>query len=135
MPREASLSLAGLKAGATFEHSRLITEEDVRRFTELSGDKGSHHVEPDSSGRLMAHGLLTATLPTKLGGDLDFVARSMRFEFLRPVYAGDVLSCEGTVESVVAQRTRFKVRFAFEIVNQNGELVLKGASAGQILRP
>ncbi len=44
---------------------------------------------------LMAHGLLTATLPTKLGGDLNYIARTMEFEFLRPVYAGEELRCVG----------------------------------------
>ena len=123
-----------LKAGSTVAWSREITDADIRSFAELSGDKGAHHLERDAEGRLMAHGLLTATLPTKLGGDLDFMARTMQFDFLRPVYGGDTLTCRGLIESVVAQTTRLKVRFAFEIVNQRGEPVLKGTSAGQILR-
>lgn len=122
-----------LKAGAEFAYERLITEEDIRRFSELSGDKGAHHLQPDTQGRLMAHGLLTATLPTKLGGDLDYIARTMRFEFSRPVYSGDLLTCRGTVASVVRQSTRLKVRFLFEILNQKGEPVLKGETQGQIL--
>lgn len=123
-----------LEAGARLEWSRTFTEEDIARFAELSGDKGVHHLERDAQGRLLAHGLLSATLPTKLGGDLDFIARSMRFEFLKPVYAGDALTCKGLVDSVAAQSTRFKVRFSFEVVNQSGEAVLKGTSAGMILR-
>jgi hypothetical protein len=38
---------------------------------------------PDEHGRLMAHGLLTATLPTKIAGDMNFIARQMTFEFHR----------------------------------------------------
>ena len=128
------VSSEALKAGATLSWSRTITDEDIERFAELSGDKGAHHLDRDALGRLMAHGLLTATLPTKLGGDVDFMARTMQFEFLRPVYGGDVLTCRGLVEAVVPQRTRFKVKFAFEIVNQRGETVMKGSSAGQVLR-
>ena len=37
----------------------------------------------------MAHGLFTATLPTKIGGDLNFIARELTFQFHRPVFAGD----------------------------------------------
>ncbi|MBI3554206.1 MAG: dehydratase [Elusimicrobia bacterium] len=116
------------------EWRRKIIDDEILRFAELSGDKGSHHLERDPQGRLMAHGLLTATLPTKLGGDLDFIARTMHFEFLKAVYGGDELTCRGIIESVIAQSTRLKVKFLFEITNQLGELVLKGDSAGQILR-
>lgn len=123
-----------VKAGARVSWSRAITDEDIERFAALSGDQGAHHLERDAQGRLMAHGLLTATLPTKLGGDLDYMAKTMHFEFLRAVYGGDTLTCQGTVESVIAQSTRLKVAFRFEIVNQRGEVVLKGTSSGQILR-
>lgn len=125
---------APLQAGQVLEYRRTITEDDVARFAELSGDKGVHHLQRDAQGRLMAHGLLTATLPTKLGGDADFMARTMRFDFQKAVYAGDALLCKGVVESVIVQSTRLKVRFAFEISNQSGEVVLKGSSSGMIRR-
>lgn len=83
----------------------------------------------------MAHGLLVASLPTKLGGDLNFIARSMKFEFLGPVYAGDELTCRGLVDSVIAQSSRFKVGFSFTVTNQKGAVVMKGASFGMIARP
>ncbi len=112
----------------------MITAEDIARFAELSGDRGRQHLEADASGRLMAHGLLTATLPTKLGGDVNFMARTMTFDFLKPVYAGDELTCDGVVESSALQATRIKVRFAFEVRNQDGEVVMRGVSSGQVPR-
>jgi len=57
--------------------SRTFTEEDVRMFARFSGDEGAHHFEPDAPGRLMVHGLLTATMPTKIGGDMNFIAREL----------------------------------------------------------
>jgi 3-hydroxybutyryl-CoA dehydratase len=123
-----------LRPGAASRWARTITEDDVVRFVELSGDRGRHHLERDDKGRLLAHGLLTATLPTKLGGDMNYIARTMEFEFLKAVYAGDALTCDGTVVSTIAQRARYKVRFAFEVRNQNGETVLRGTTSGQILR-
>jgi acyl dehydratase len=122
------------KAGDRMIWTRAFTEPEIAAFAELSGDKGRHHLEKDAQGRLMAHGLLTATLPTKLGGDLHYMARTMNFVFEKAVYAGDALSCEGVVESVIEQSTRLKVRFSFEIKNQRGERVLSGTSAGQILK-
>ena len=125
---------AVLRRGAKSRWMRVISAEDIARFAELSGDRGRHHLVGDASGRLLAHGLLTATLPTKLGGDVDFVARTMTFEFLKPVYAGDALTCDGVVESAAVQSSRFKIRFAFEVRNQSGELVLRGASSGSVRR-
>lgn len=124
-----------IKAGMRLEWRREITEDDVRRFTQVSGDAGAHHIEPDAQGRVLAQGLLTATLPTKLGGDLNFIAREMKFEFLRPVYSGDGLHCLGIVDAVVAQPKRLKVSFSFEVANQHGKIVMKGSSTGMILRP
>ena len=43
------------------------------------------------------HGLLTATLPTKIGGDINFIAREMIFKFHRPVFSGDTVRCEVTI--------------------------------------
>jgi acyl dehydratase len=123
-----------LRPGAVSRWTRTITEEDIARFAELSGDRGRHHLERDASGRLMAHGLLTATLPTKLGGDANYIARTMEFEFLKPVYSGDVLTCEGKVVSSAAQSARYKVRFFFEVRNQDGVPVLSGTTTGQIAR-
>ena len=123
-----------LKPGAKRSWTRAVSEEDVARFAELSGDRGRHHVRRDEKGRLMAHGLLTATLPTKLGGDVDYMARTMEFEFVRPVYAGDTLTCDGVVISAAEQSARFKVRFSFEVRNQDGEVVLRGFTSGQVLK-
>ena len=123
-----------LRPGAISRWTREITEDDVMRFADLSGDRGRHHRERDERGRLMAHGLLTATLPTKLGGDLDYIARTMEFNFLKPVYSGDVLTCEGSVVSTAVQSARYKVRLSFEVRNQDGEVVLTGTTSGQIAR-
>src|SRR3712207_8738612 len=69
-----------MKVGDVVSWERTFTVEDVRRFAEYSGDEGVHHLEPDEKGRLMVHGLLTATLPTKVGGDINFIARQVRSE-------------------------------------------------------
>jgi len=61
------------------------------------GDEGVQHVTPDDQGRLMVQGLLTATLPTKIGGDINFIARQMIFQFHRPVFSGDTVQCDVTI--------------------------------------
>src|SRR5258706_6570080 len=83
-----------MKVNDTVSWQRTFTEDDIRLFNRISGDEGVHHVTPDEQGRLMVHGLLTATVPTKIGGDMNFIAREMKFQFHRPVFAGDTVRCE-----------------------------------------
>ena len=71
-----------LKVGDIITFERTFTMRDVELFTEISGDEGNHHITPDEQGRLVIQGLLTATLPTKIGGDHNVLARTMNFEFL-----------------------------------------------------
>ncbi|MBI2362529.1 MAG: enoyl-CoA hydratase [Elusimicrobia bacterium] len=122
----------GIHPGMRMEWARTFTRDEVLRFAELSGDRGAHHITPDEKGRLLAHGLLTATLPTKLGGDLNFIAGTMDFEFLRPVYAGDELRCVGLVDEVAPERKRLRVKFSFTVTNGAGKRVLKGSSSGVV---
>jgi 3-hydroxybutyryl-CoA dehydratase len=121
-----------LKRGLVVEWRRAFSEEDIAAFAELSGDKGRHHLERDAAGRLMAHGLLTATLPTKLGGDLDYIAATMDFVFKRPVYAGEELLCRGKVTTVKKEKGRLAVTFSFVVTNPKGKVVLEGKTKGII---
>lgn len=68
-----------LKVGDIISFVRTFTIEDVELFTKVSGDEGIHPLTPDEQGRLVAQGLLTATLPTKVGGDNNVLARTMNF--------------------------------------------------------
>ncbi len=122
-----------LEVGGQARWSRVFTVEDVRRFSEVSGDRGVHHVEVDADGRLMVQGLLTATLPTKLGGDLSYLAREMVFEFLRPVFSGDRIECVSTATRVERQPGRTYAEFAISCTNQAGKEVLRATSKGVIL--
>jgi 3-hydroxybutyryl-CoA dehydratase len=54
-----------MKLGDIVSWQRTFSADDVRLFNTISGDEGVHHVTPDEQGRLMVHGLLTATLPRK----------------------------------------------------------------------
>jgi 3-hydroxybutyryl-CoA dehydratase len=89
---------------------------------------------PDSEGRIMIQGLLTATLPTKLGGDLNYIARRISLEFLRPVFVGDTVTCEGTVLNVEEADDRYKVSMSIICRNQDGNDVLRGGTEGVIRR-
>jgi 3-hydroxybutyryl-CoA dehydratase len=122
-----------LQAGDKIAFERSFTKEDVELFTRISGDEGIHHLSPDEQGRLVVQGLLTATLPTKVGGDYNVLARTMNFEFLRPVFTSDTINCEVTIEQFEKQEKRTRITASFSCTNQHGKEVLKGRFAGVIL--
>lgn len=121
-----------IKVGDVISWERTFTEDDIQRFNEVSGDQGVHHIRPDEQGRLMVHGLLTATVPTKIGGDLNFIAREMKFQFQRPVFAGDTVTCVVTVVEFEPAEQYTKVRTDFVCRNQQGKEVMVGYAQGII---
>lgn len=124
----------GLQVGEKITFERRFTEEDVVLFTKVSKDEGVHHVTPDEQGRFVVQGLLTSTLPTKVGGDYNVLARKMDFEFLRPVFSGDTIRCDVTIEQFeLDERNRTKITAAFTCMNQLEKEVLKGSFSGIIL--
>lgn len=123
-----------LKAGDILTFERTFTVRDVELFTEVSRDEGNHHITPDEQGRLVIQGLLTATLPTKVGGDHNVLARTMNFEFLRPVFTGDTIICEVKIEKYERQgNNRTSITASFLCKNQHEKEVLKGNFSGVIL--
>ncbi|MBP1947477.1 hotdog domain-containing protein [Virgibacillus litoralis] len=123
-----------LKVGDIITFERSFSDRDVELFSEISGDEGVHHKTPDEQGKLVVQGLLTATLPTKVGGDYDVMARNMKFEFLRPVFTGDTIICGVTIEKYERQeKNRISIRSSFLCKNQHEKEVLKGEFSGVIL--
>ncbi len=118
--------------GAVLTHERTFTPDEVRAFADLSGDRGEHHERPDDEGRLLVHGLLTATIPTKIGGDLDVLARTMTYDFHRPVYTGQYVECEVTIDAIDRRDDRADVE-ASVACHVAGELVLTGSFDGVVL--
>ncbi|MED1470125.1 FAS1-like dehydratase domain-containing protein [Bacillus salipaludis] len=123
-----------LKVGDIITFERMFSIRDVELFSEISGDEGIHHITPDEQGRLVVQGLLTATLPTKVGGDHNVLARTMNFEFFRPVFTGDTIICEVKIEKYERQENnRTAIIASFLCRNQNEKEVLKGDFSGVIL--
>jgi 3-hydroxybutyryl-CoA dehydratase len=122
-----------LKVGDIITFERTFTAGDVELFTKVSGDEGIHHLTPDEQGRLVVQGLLTATLPTKVGGDNNVLARTMNFEFLRPVFTSDTIICEVTIEQFEKRDKRTHITSSFLCTNQHEKQVLRGNFAGVIL--
>jgi acyl dehydratase len=117
-------------AGDIHTYERTFTPEDVQRFAEVSGDTQAIHTEPDEEGQLVVQGLLTATLPTKIGGDLEVLATRMEFEFHRPVHTGETITCVWTNESVTEREDRYELSVSLSCTNEAGTEVMAGETDG-----
>ncbi len=124
-----------MRRGDVLCWERTFTEEDVRSFAELSGDRGAQHLQPDEQGRLIVQGLLTATLPTRVGGMLDLLAREMVFQFLRPVYTGEPVRCEVTILDLTDSPRGTWMSAHIVCRTAEGQEVLAGHARGVIPRP
>ncbi|MFH8370375.1 hypothetical protein [Streptomyces sp. NPDC018031] len=89
--------------GTVLRHRRTVTDADILRCADLTGDRGEHHTT-GLAGRRMAQGLLTALAVPLLRGDGGFRFRSMSMVFLNPVFAGDVLDAEARIEEEPERR-------------------------------
>jgi 3-hydroxybutyryl-CoA dehydratase len=123
-----------VEVGQKATYERTFTAEDVHRFAEISGDKGIHHMRPDPEGRIMLQGLLTATLPTKLGGDINYIAQRVEFEFIRPVFVGDTVKAEAEITGVEPNEKHLRVSMRFVCVNQDDKEVMIGETSGVVRR-
>ncbi|ELY76855.1 hotdog family protein [Natrinema pallidum] len=118
--------------GETRTYERTFTVDDVQQFAALTGDDQPRHTAPDADGRVMVQGLLTATLPTKLGSDSEVLASTMEIDFHRPVYTGEPITCRSTYDTVVERDDRYE--FTSDVVCENAaeQVVLTAVTEGVI---
>lgn len=120
------------REGETHTVAREFAREDVERFADLSGDRQPRHLEPDADGRLLVHGLLTATLPTSVGGDQEWLATRMDLHFRQPVYTGERVECTVEVTDVTERDDRFDLEADATCRNEDGDVVLRGTVEGLV---
>lgn len=138
---EPQLYAGDLRIGQRFEGApRAVGDAQFGAFAALTGD--AHPIHYDDAfaarsryGRRLAHGLLltsmTALGATPLSRQLEdamvaFVEHG--FRFLQPVFVDDTLTCHFEVTAVQTRAggRAARVRFAVQLVNQDGQPVLEG---------
>ncbi len=125
-------TIEGLRAGDSFSISRTFTEEDVIRFAGVTRDYNPVHFDERFSsaknfpGRI-CHGLLVAAMVSEIGGQVGWLASEMKFQFRKPVFIGETISCSLTI-------TRIDDRMRAEAVaifrNQGSAIVLEALLKG-----
>lgn len=127
-----------VRPGLRLRFRRTVTEADLAAAVHLTGDQNGYHVDAAFARAAgfrtaITPGLLQASLVTKLGGDLNLLAREMRFRFHKPVYPGDTLEAE--VEVVEAEPERRRIACEATVSNQHGEVVLTCRVEGHLPAP
>ena len=122
----------GLQVGDRFTIVRCFSHEDVRRFAQISRDYNPVHCDAHYASirgfkAPVAHGLLTASLVTEIGGQIGWLAKGMSFEFKRPVYPGEQISCHWLIVNI-DERGHAKAEISAS--NAQGVIVLKATTTG-----
>ncbi len=129
-----------IKVGETQTLIKLITELDVRKFVDMTGDDNPLHVdrayaETTAFKDVVVHGMLGASfISTVIGTKLPGTGAlwvSQNMEFLLPVRLGDTLTISATVLKK-HERERL-LELDTRILNQNQQLILSGVGKVKVL--
>lgn len=115
-----------------------ITQEQLRRYADASGDHNPIHLDEEVARRVgldsvIAHGMLSMAflgqfLEQQLSGiPGSFVAR-LNVRYISMVRLGDTITCEGVVKEHTASDGRETITVECWAQNQRGEKVTTGSA-------
>ncbi|MEI9992594.1 MAG: MaoC family dehydratase [Rhizomicrobium sp.] len=123
-----------LKPGMSESFTKTVTESDLQKFGEISGDTNPVHFDEDFArttifkGRI-AHGVLSASyISTVLGMKMPgpgTIFMSLTTRFKAPVRIGDTVTATCTVREVVPE----KRRVVFDCVCKVGDITVVDGEA------
>jgi 3-hydroxybutyryl-CoA dehydratase len=122
-----------LEIGMKATRIKVFSDEDIRKFAEVSGDTNAIHLDDEYAarsrfGKRIVHGMLTASVVSAILG-IDFpglgtVYLSQSLQFKAPVFIGDQITAQ--VELIKYREERRIATFRTTCTNQDGVLVLDG---------
>jgi len=117
---------------------RTLTLHDIQAFAAVSGDTNPSHLSDEFANHspfqgVVAHGMWGGALISGLLGNqfpgAGTVYLDQMLHFVKQVHVGDTLVVTATVTQLVPESRR--VEFDCTVVNQRGELVLRGTAGVQ----
>ena len=129
-----------IKIGDKFSTDRLVTDELIRKFADVSGDYNPIHLDEEAAkntrfGKRIAHGMLSgAFISAVLGYELSerrIVYLSQSLRFVAPVFIGDTITATGSVTKI--REDKPIVTLETICTNQNGEKVVTGEAVVMVL--
>jgi len=130
-----------IKIGDSFAKSRLVTDELIRAFAEISGDFNPIHLDEDFAagtrfGKRIAHGMLGGAFISAVLGyefrERRIVYLSQTMRFVAPVFIGDTVTTAATVKSI--REDKGIVTLDTVCSNQDGRTVIEGEAVVMILK-
>ena len=127
-------AIEGLQRGDSFTVTRTFTEQDIKQFAEISKDYNPVHFDARFASvknfkARICHGLLVASMLTEIGGQIGWLASAMSFQFKKPVYSGDTISCHFKITKIDGQE-RAEAEAVF--INQEQTTVMRAVITGII---
>jgi len=104
-----------LSIGQSVETSNTITQKDIEKFADLSGDHNPVHLDATYATAtpfkgIIAHGMLSASFISAVFGTslpgTGAIIMGMTLKFLAPVRPGDTVRTVVTVKEVIAEKRR-----------------------------
>jgi acyl dehydratase len=123
------------KVGQKARRSRLVKPQDIRLFTEISGDRNPLHYDEAAAkasrfGEIVVQGGVTsAILNAVVAEDLPgpgSVFLNVNWSFKAPVRPGDTIT--GAVEALEVREDKPITKLATTVTRQDGVVVLEGTA-------
>jgi acyl dehydratase len=129
-------AIDGLRVGDVFIVSRTFTQQDTVQFGNLTRDYNPVHyderwADKKGFGGLICHGLLVGSMICEIGGQIGGLASGLTFNFIKPVYFGETVTCTATIREM-EEKGWAKAEAVF--TNENGELVCRAVLSGPLPR-
>ena len=127
--------------GQSASFTKTFTEEDLRRFIEITGDVNPLHVDEEFAratqfGGRVLQGMLTASIFSTMVGMLlpgtGAIYRSQTLRFLLPVHIGETVTAHFVVRSIDRAKRRLTIDSWIE--NEAGQRVIEGECEAGLLR-
>ena len=129
-----------ISVGDSASITHTITNNDIEKFVELSGDDNRLHVDEEFANRTsfkkpVAHGMIGASfistiIGTKIPGD-GALWYSQNLEFLLPIRVGDKLTIIATVIKKIDRQNSIELQT--DIYNQHKQKVTSGVAKVKII--
>jgi acyl dehydratase len=121
--------------GERAQRSRPVSQEDIERFTQISGDRNPLHYDEEAARRsrfggiVVQGGVTTAILNAVVAEDLPgpgSVFLNVTWDFRAPVRPGDTIT--GEVEVVDVRHDKPITRLRTRVVRDDGVVAVEGTA-------
>ena len=126
-----------LELGMTVDTAHAVIEKEkmlafAHDYDDIPLHTDEEYAKGTPFGRLIAPGIMSFMsvwakyLEVDFFGEELLAGKSTKIEWLKPVYAGDILTGKATITKLVKRNEKNGlVEVSIDVYNQNGELVLK----------